>query len=206
MRVGRSCCISFQWASLCAVCTALVGCDSTLPEPDPGHRILGKVAYTGTMIGKMSRPALEVVAFPEFPPMGPPRASVSFVPPTFPTPYELKHVPGGSYKIIAEIVDLDMIADAGADYVAPAGAYPNFCAVLFSPTPNVMILNDKPVENVDIVVYDSGNDPCFAAPPPRPDAGVADAALPDAPLAVPDARPVPDAAGGRTDAGADAHT
>jgi hypothetical protein len=148
----------------------LSSCESDLPDPAEGNRITGKVTYTGSGAAALHSPALSIAAFPEFPPKGPPRGSVVFVNPTFPVSYELKNVPTASYKIVAEIVDL---ADPGA-MGRPSGAYPNLCAVIFSPFPNVAVSPTQGKANVDITMYDGGADPCFSQPPPMPDAAVTD--------------------------------
>jgi hypothetical protein len=107
-----------------------------------------------------------------------------------PVAYELTKVPQGSYKVVASIVDLDNATAPNG----PSGAFPNLCAVIFSPVPNVTVMNDRANENVDITVYDRGADPCFAQGPTY-DAGPADAgSVPDAPTVIPDASTIPDAA------------
>lgn len=157
---------------------ALLACDSELPDPDEGHTIQGEVTYAGTAAAAMGRPRLSIAAFAEFPPMGPPRASL-----VLPVPasgqavaYTLRNVPEYSYKVVASIVDLDAPGAMGG----PSGGYPNLCAVLFSPAGNVTVVSDEAVGGVDVVVYDGGNDPCFRAPPPAADAGPADGGALDA--------------------------
>jgi hypothetical protein len=149
---------------------AVVACESDLPDPDEGHTITGEVIYDGTAAAALGRPRLQIAAFAEFPPKGPPRASIVLpVPPAGqPVPYTLRNVPEFSYKVVAAIVDLD----APAAMNGPSGGYPNLCAVLFSPAGNVTVLKDGAVSDVDVVVYDGGNDPCFRAA--RPDGGGAD--------------------------------
>ena len=159
---------SMKRGALPLVLCLWASCESDLPDPAEGNRITGKVSYTGGGAAALHSPALSIAAFAEFPPMGPPRGSVVVVNPTFPVTYELKNVPTASYKIVAEIVDLDNPQAMGR----PSGGYPSLCAVLFSPVPNVAVSPTQAKANVDITMYDGGADPCFLEPPPMPDGGI----------------------------------
>lgn len=166
----------WRWLWLGCVAASALACDSKLPDPDDGHTITGEVTYAGSAAASLGRPRLQIAAFAEFPPKGPPRASLVLPVPAAgqPVPYTLRNVPEFSYKVVASIVDLDNPTAMGG----PSGGYPNLCAVIFSPVGNVTVLNDGAVSDVDVVVYDGGNDPCFRAP--RPDAGAPDGGAADA--------------------------
>lgn len=153
----------------------VVACESDLPEPEKGLRVVGQVTYGGTAHAMFARPGVVINLFTEFPPMSPPRGSLTIEGSDFatPHPFEVVGVPSGKYKIVVQVVDLALATTMGA----PTGSYPSFCALL-APVANIEVKEGEPTIGIDVTVYDSGRDPCLGGP--RVDAGAADAGPVDA--------------------------
>lgn len=140
---------------------ACAACDSDLPPAEEGLRVVGEVTYAGNAQAAYARPAVLVSLFTEFPPMSPPRGTVAIESPSFGAaiPFEIVGVPAGSYKIAAQVIDLDVASSTGA----PTGSYPSYCALL-APVANITVQNDTPTTGLNMVIYDAGGDPCLRMP------------------------------------------
>lgn len=156
MTTVRHVCVLFV-----AAC-GILGCGTEIPEAPKGERVSGTLSYAGTAAATMGRPLARVMMFIDFPPSGSPHAMLSIERPDFskPVPYVLDWVTPASYKVLAQLIDLD---SPNTDITTlPAGGYPNFCA-LSSPTQGfVAIQSHAPVQNVDVTLYDLAGqtDPC----------------------------------------------
>lgn len=164
--------------STCALCLLagiwLAGCQDELPSQSAGQRIVGTVSYAGEEADDYGEVTVRVSAFPFWPPMGPPIALQEHVNPSLsaddPQPFELKFLGTEStYFVVAQL--LDSTAPPQPPNSLPLGSYPNTCA-LGRDEGRIAVLEDAPVEDIGIEVFDEGGsaDPC--APELCPDPGL----------------------------------
>jgi hypothetical protein len=155
--------------SLLSLMPFVLACSSNIPAATEGERIAGRVRYDGDAHRSLSRPALQIMASIDFPPTRTPHGLLVIENPSFPgtVAYELTFLPSQSYKVAAQIIDLDN-PDAGSGTL-PLGGYPNLCALLQAGDIDiamVTVTEDLPAMDVDLQLYDEGGlaDPCFQGP------------------------------------------
>ena len=161
-----------RWGALVGTALTLIGCVDDLPLEPEGGRITGHVVYAGDAHTSYRAPALEIAAFIQLGalavPIGPPHSLVTVVDPDFGDPagvaYELRGLPAYGYFVVAQLRDLE----DERDVTAPAGGFPDICAVAGRDVGNARVTDDVPAIDIDFVLYDDGGaaDPCRADQPP----------------------------------------
>jgi hypothetical protein len=154
-------------AVLVSLVPLVLACSSDIPAEPEGARIAGHIRYDGDAHRALGRPALQIMACIDFPPTRTPHGLLVVDKPTFPgtVDYELTFIPSQTYKVAAQLIDLDS-PGAGSETL-PAGGYPNLCALLApDAVGTVTVTDDVAADNVDIQLYDGGGlaDPCFETP------------------------------------------
>ena len=152
---------------------ALLACDSTIPQPEVGGHVLGKVTYEGQAVTTMAmrRPALRVMAAVVFPLTGHPHAATVIEQGTnydfaTLTPFELRGLSPYRYRVFAQLVDLTVTNPDST--VLPLGGYPDMCALTSDDRGWIDVTADAPVVlDTTIHLYDSGGmgDPCLRPTP-----------------------------------------
>jgi hypothetical protein len=152
-----------------AMPVVLLACDSTIPPPEVGGRVLGKLTYGGKAVTAMAmqRPALRVAAAVDFPPTGHPHAATVLQQATnydfaSETPFELRGLLPYRYRVFAQIVDLT-VPDPDSTAL-PLGGYPDLCALTSTDRGWIDVTAQAPVVlDTPIRLYDSGGvgDPCM---------------------------------------------
>ncbi|HEX7508072.1 MAG TPA: hypothetical protein VF550_14945 [Polyangia bacterium] len=150
------------------------GCSSEYPPVAEGNRISGTIRYRGSALSSMRRPVVRAYASVTFPPVGQPNG-VAIVNPsdlvsqlTGPgLRYEIAWLVPYSYKVIAQIVDLD---NPNADYTAlPLGGFPDYCTLMHPGEGLVEVNENKPAASTSFGIYDQAGamDPCTLATCPQ---------------------------------------
>jgi hypothetical protein len=149
-----------------------------IPDPPAGDRVLGTIAYEGSIHLAMKRPAARVMAFVDFPPSASPlgfQIIEAKEQATFPgrVSYELKGIAPYVYKIAAQIVDLG--APELEATQLPLGGYPSFCSLLAQDQGWVKVTHETPATGIDFKLYDNAGaeDPCNNSAGICPQAGKA---------------------------------
>lgn len=160
------------WPAL-AMPVVLLACESTIPPPELGGRVLGTLTYGGQAVTAMAmqRPAWRVAAAVDFPPAGHPHAATILEQEinydfAAETPFELRGLSPYRYRVFAQIVDLTVpVPDSTA---LPLGGYPDMCALTSADRGWIDVTAQAPVVlDTPIRLYDSGGvaDPCMNPTP-----------------------------------------
>jgi len=153
---------------LCSACT------SEYPLAPEGNRISGTIKYRGSALSAMRRPVVRAYASVTFPPAGQPNGVAIVNPPDLVSqltgpglPYEIAWLVPYSYKVIAQIVDLD---NPNVDYTAlPLGGFPDYCTLMHPGEGLVAVNENKPAASTSFGIYDQAGatDPCTLATCPQ---------------------------------------
>jgi len=164
MKTMRPCIAAAVAIVLCSACT------SEYPQVPEGNRISGAIKYHGSALSSMRRPVVRVNASVTFPPVGQPNGVTMVNPPDLVSqlmgpglPYEIAWLVPYSYKVTAQIVDLDL---PNLDYAAlPLGGYPDYCTLVHPGEGLVGVNEDKSAASTNFGIYDQAgaNDPCTLA-------------------------------------------